>query len=128
MAEEVLAFEIGGFQPEHVFDRMHDRLGVRIELVLEFAHRRTWRVGKANALDRRLQPAEAFFVDAGRQFSAEAAVDPVAVGNDAAARPLARFDDQILIERRQRTRIDDLDRHAALLQDVRRQAGLHIHP
>src|SRR4029077_3523498 len=128
VAEEILAVEVGRFQPEHILDSMHDRLGVRIELVLEFAHRRTRRVGKADALDRRLQPAEAFLVDARRQLGAEAAVDPVAVGDDAAAGPLDRFDDQILVERRQGARIDDLDRDPALVQDVCRQAGLDIHP
>src|SRR5882762_3703895 len=58
VAEEILAVQIGGFQAEHVLDGMHDRLGIRIELVLEFAHRRARRVSKADALDRRLQLAE----------------------------------------------------------------------
>ena len=64
VAEEILAVEIGCFQPEHVLDGVHDRLGVGIELVLQLAYRRAGRVGKADALDRRLELAEAFFVDA----------------------------------------------------------------
>src|SRR5260370_37200874 len=62
VAEEILAVEIGGFQPEHVLDSMHDRLGVRIELAFEFAHRRARCSGKADALDRRHQFAERFLV------------------------------------------------------------------
>src|SRR5580704_18874756 len=97
VAEEILAVEVGRFQPQHVLDGMHDRLGVRVELVFEFAHRRARRVGEADALDRRLQLAEAFLVDARRQLGTEAAVDPVAVGDDAAPCPFHRFDDQILV-------------------------------
>ena len=86
VAEEILAVEIGRFQAEHVLDGMHDRAGVGIKFVLELAHGRARRMGKADALYRRLELAEALLVDARRQLGAEAAVDPVAVGDDAAAR------------------------------------------
>src|SRR5262249_26847573 len=107
VAEEILAVEIGRFQPQHVLDRMHDGARVGIELVLELAHRRTGRVGKADAPDRRLEPAEALLVDARRQLGAEPAVDPIAISYDAASGPIDRFDDQILVERRQGARVDN---------------------
>src|SRR5260370_34348610 len=62
VTEEILAVEIGGFQPEHVLDGMHDRLGVRIELVFELPHRRARRGGQPHALDPPLQVSPGFLL------------------------------------------------------------------
>src|SRR5262249_4808793 len=101
--------------PAHgALDRRQDVVGVRHDELLHDRRERQRRELRTDALDRGVEPVEGLVLDDGGDLRAEAHLHDRLVRDDAAVRLLDRGDDRVLVERLQRSRVDDLDRDALL--------------
>src|SRR4051812_15165509 len=102
------SFPHGGAQRER-----HSRLARKI---LPFERVRVWRVPAGDALYRRLEIPETFFLDAGGEFGAEARETRGFVRDHAAPGFLDRGADRVDVERRHGAHVDDLGVDAEFLR------------